>query len=68
MFASECAGCHTLTGHDSNVPGGDLAVERLSVHDIESFVNVMPVHMTRASAAAVAVYVYVEETRLAPSR
>src|SRR5579864_854334 len=30
VFTSSCAGCHTLTGHDTTSPGGDLAVAKLS--------------------------------------
>ncbi|HEY2072445.1 MAG TPA: hypothetical protein VGG88_02595 [Gaiellaceae bacterium] len=64
MFANACSDCHTLTGRDTSVAGGDLAMEVLSVADIESFVKVMPVHLTPANAAAVAAYVHFEATRL----
>lgn len=63
VFASGCSGCHTLTGHDTQVPGGDLAMATLSVADIESFVRVMPVRITRAEVAAVAAYVRGAEVR-----
>lgn len=63
MFARACAGCHTLTGHDTSVPGGDLAMQKLSVADIESFVRVMPVRLTRADADAVAAYVHDQASR-----
>lgn len=63
MFASACSGCHTLTGHDTHVSGGDLAIEALSVADIESFVRVMPVHITPAEVAEVAAYVHSAEVR-----
>ncbi|MGH2972502.1 MAG: hypothetical protein ACRDLE_10345 [Gaiellaceae bacterium] len=36
----------------------------LSVADIESFVHVMPVHLTSANAAAVAAYVHLEAARV----
>jgi mono/diheme cytochrome c family protein len=65
VFATDCSSCHTLTGHDTSVQGGDLAVEVLSTADIESFVHVMPVHLTPAKAAAVAAYVHREQARLA---
>jgi mono/diheme cytochrome c family protein len=58
VFAAACAGCHTLTGHDTHVPGGDLAIARLSVDDIASFVRVMPVHLSTADVEAVAAYVH----------
>lgn len=63
VFASACAGCHTLTGHDTHAPGGDLAMSKLSVADIESFVRVMPVRITRAEVAAVAAYVHSAQVR-----
>lgn len=64
VFARACAGCHTLTGHDTRVPGGDLAMQVLSVADIESFVRVMPGRrLTPADAAAVAAYVHDQATR-----
>lgn len=58
MFAAACANCHTLTGRDSHAPGGDLAIAKLSSRDIASFVHVMPVHLSRAHADAVAAYVH----------
>jgi mono/diheme cytochrome c family protein len=59
VFASRCAGCHTLTGRDTPVDGGDLALGKLGVADIESFARIMPVRqrMTRAELRAVANYV-----------
>lgn len=57
IFATACAGCHTLTGHDSRAPGGDLAMAMLSARDIAGFVRVMPVHLSRADVDAVAAYV-----------
>jgi mono/diheme cytochrome c family protein len=64
VFASACAGCHTLTGHDTRAPGGDLAIEALTVADIESFVRVMPVRLTSADADAVAAYVHDQATHV----
>jgi mono/diheme cytochrome c family protein len=63
VFADTCAGCHTLTGRDTSIRGGDLAVVELSVADIESFIRVMPVRLTRADARAVAAYVHHVEVR-----
>lgn len=63
VFASACAGCHTVTGHDTDVPGGDLAMTKLSVADIESFARVMPVHVTRQEIADVAAFVHLAEAR-----
>ncbi len=57
VFVAACARCHTLTGHDSRAAGGDLAIAELSAGAVESFVHVMPVHLTRAEEAAVAAYV-----------
>lgn len=59
VFHRACSGCHTLTGHDTAISGGDLGANRLTVRQIESFVAVMPVHptLTRAQAHAVAAYV-----------
>lgn len=60
IFTRSCAGCHTLAGHESGAPGGDLANTNLSVHDLASFARVMPVRpsLTRAQADAVARYVH----------
>jgi mono/diheme cytochrome c family protein len=63
VFAAACAGCHSLTGRDSGVPGGDLAIAKLSARDIASFVNVMPVHLSRADVDAVATYVQAAAAR-----
>ncbi|MGH3010140.1 MAG: c-type cytochrome [Gaiellaceae bacterium] len=66
VFAAACAGCHTLTGHDTSAGGGDLAIAKLSTSDIESFVRVMPVRLSPAAVDAVAAYVHAAATR--PSR
>jgi mono/diheme cytochrome c family protein len=58
VFADACSSCHTLTGHDSRAPGGDLAIARLSTREVASFVRVMPVHLSAADAYAVATYVH----------
>ena len=58
VFASQCEGCHTLTGHDTQARGGDLAIARLSTRDLLGFVRVMPVRLSSADADAVAAYVH----------
>ena len=59
IFAHSCGGCHTLTGHDTDADGGDLAIGHLSVADIVSFTEVMPTRprLSRADAVSVAEYV-----------
>ncbi len=59
VFQRACSGCHTLTGHDTPVAGGDLGAGRLTAAQVESFARVMPVHprLTRAQMRAVASYV-----------
>jgi mono/diheme cytochrome c family protein len=59
VFESRCSACHTLTGHDTPVDGGDLAVGTMSVADVERFARIMPVrpHLTQAEIGAVAAYV-----------
>jgi mono/diheme cytochrome c family protein len=61
VFSRACANCHTLTGHDTNVDGGDLAVGRLSVREVESFTRIMPVHLSRDELRAVSRYVVSKE-------
>ena len=59
VFQRACSGCHTLTGHDTPISGGDLGANRLTIPQIESFVAVMPVRpkLTRDQTRAVAAYV-----------
>lgn len=59
LFASQCAHCHTLTGHDTRVEGGDLGGLTLTVGEVESFVRVMPVRrpLTARELRAVSSYV-----------
>jgi len=57
VFEHACSSCHTVTGHDTNVDGGDLGANRLTVAQIESFVGVMPVRLTPRQTRAVAEYV-----------
>jgi hypothetical protein len=58
VFAQRCAACHTLTGHDTQVRGGDLAIARLSAAEIAGFAHVMPVRLSPGDLAAVAAYVH----------
>jgi mono/diheme cytochrome c family protein len=59
VFQRSCAPCHTLTGHDTNVPGGDLRLGHLTAADVASFARVMPVRppLDAADTRAVARYV-----------
>lgn len=57
VFATRCTSCHTLTGHDTNVDGGDLAVGCMTRGQVASFARVMPVSLTRREASDVAEYV-----------
>jgi len=63
VFGRACSQCHTLTGHDVNIDGGDLAVGHLSRAQVESFTTIMPVHLTPAEIHAVAGYVVSREQR-----
>jgi len=58
IFERSCSGCHTVTGHDTQARGGDLATAKLSVADIASFVRVMPVRLSSDQVDAVAAYVH----------
>ncbi len=68
IFAGACAYCHTLTGHDTQINGGDLGDHRFSLADLESFTRVMPVRprLTARQSRAVAAYVRARESSLAP--
>jgi hypothetical protein len=57
VFASGCTSCHTLTGHDTNVDGGDLGVGCMTAAQVASFARVMPVRLTPRQTHDVAVYV-----------
>jgi mono/diheme cytochrome c family protein len=63
IFEKQCSSCHTLTGHDTRVDGGDLAVARMAVADIASFARVMPVQPPLSQADAVAVARYIRARR-----
>lgn len=59
LFEHDCARCHTLTGHDTNAPGGDLREGHLDAAAVASFARVMPVkpRLDAADLRAVAAYV-----------
>jgi mono/diheme cytochrome c family protein len=59
VFEHDCSSCHTLTGHETSVDGGDLTIGRMSVGDLASFARAMPVRhpLSRDDALAVARYV-----------
>jgi mono/diheme cytochrome c family protein len=60
IFTQQCSSCHTLTGRETDVDGGDLAIARMSVADLVSFARVMPLRhpLSRTDALAVARYVH----------
>ena len=59
LFERNCARCHTLTGHDTSAPGGDLREGHLDEAAVASFARVMPVRprLDAADLRAVAAYV-----------
>jgi mono/diheme cytochrome c family protein len=59
IFEQECSSCHTLTGHDTKIDGGDLAISQMQVRDIASFARVMPLKHPLSPADAIAVARYV---------
>ncbi len=63
VFGRACARCHTLTGHDTSAPGGDLAVGHLDVAAVTSFTRQMPVRLSGDDVRAVAAYVTARERR-----
>ena len=63
VFRRDCSDCHTLTGHDTHIPGGDLAMGNLSTAELQSFVRVMPVRLSRRDVTAVAAYVHAAQKR-----
>ena len=67
VFKSRCAGCHTVTGHDTSADGGDLAIGTMSLDDVQSFARIMPVHprLTRSEIHAVAAYVVEQREKAA---
>ena len=63
LFARECAGCHSLQGHERGAMGGDLAIPLLSVPDLVSFAVTMPTRdrLTSGQAHAIAAFVRARE-------
>jgi mono/diheme cytochrome c family protein len=59
VFASQCSGCHTLTGREHGASGGDLVLAHLQEKDLASFARVMPTKrpLSAEDARAVAAYV-----------
>ena len=59
IYEQDCAGCHTLSGHERGSIGGDLVNANLGVADVASFAVEMPTprRLTRTQANAVARYV-----------
>ena len=59
IYVQRCAQCHTLTGRDTGVSGGDLVHPSLDLRMLESFTAAMPVKpkLTQADVAAVSRYV-----------
>ena len=60
IYTHSCSTCHSLTGHDTHAPGGDLVNAHLTIADLASFARTMPVKppLTTADADAVARYIY----------
>jgi mono/diheme cytochrome c family protein len=63
IFASECSGCHTVSGREHGAVGGDLLLTHLGAKDLASFARVMPTTrpLSPAAAAAVASYIVSRE-------
>ena len=59
IFASQCSGCHTVTGHEHGASGGDLVLAHLQEKDLASFARVMPTKQPLSAAQARAVASYV---------
>jgi len=70
IFKSACAGCHTLTGHDTHSDGGDLGLLPGTIAEVESFARIMPVHprLTPTNVAIVATYIVGVERELVRHR
>ena len=65
IYTQSCSTCHTLTGHDTHAPGGDLLEADLGVADLESFARTMPIRppLSAADAYAVAEYIHAATQR-----
>jgi hypothetical protein len=61
IYTHSCANCHSLTGHDTHAPGGDILNPNLTITDLASFARTMPVRppLTTADDEAVARYIYI---------
>jgi len=59
IFASECSGCHTVSGREHGAVGGDLLLTHLDRKDLASFARVMPTTRPLSAAAAAAVASYI---------
>lgn len=59
LFASQCSGCHTVSGREHGAVGGDLVLTHLDRQDLASFARVMPTtrRLSPLDAAAVASYI-----------
>jgi mono/diheme cytochrome c family protein len=59
IYVQRCAKCHTLSGRDTGVSGGDLVHPSLDLKTIESFTAAMPVQpkLSRGDVEAVSRYV-----------
>lgn len=61
IYVQRCAQCHTLTGRDSGLAGGDLVYPKLDLKTLESFTAAMPVKPTLTPADVEAVSRYVQD-------
>jgi mono/diheme cytochrome c family protein len=61
IFASSCAGCHTLDGKESGAVGGDLVKAHLSIAALISFTRVMPARRPLSHTGVVDVAEFVHE-------
>lgn len=69
IFASACAGCHTLVGtHAPPTMGGDLAVGAMTTAQVASFTRVMPQRtaLSEPEVQAVSAYVARAQRRAPP--
>ncbi len=65
VYARSCDGCHSLTGHETSTDGGDLALDSLTLAQMESFTRVMPTRpLTPSQVRAVSIYVLTRTRRI----
>ena len=59
IFQRACGACHTLTGHDTQVDGGDLGLLHGTVSEVADFSQIMPARhpLTAIEIRQVAEYV-----------